>query len=201
MTITARTGEDEISNLVVENGISGYTISEPLHKLGWKASDTRELTFADCSVPEGEPARPAREGLRAVPRDPRRRADLGRSDGRGQQGAYDLAYAYAQERQQFGKPIAKFQAVAFKLADMAVEIEAGRQLVYRAAWLKDQGRPFALEAAMAKLYTGEPASRGQPRSADPRRLRVHGRVPPSHASTATRRSSRSARARTKSSDS
>jgi alkylation response protein AidB-like acyl-CoA dehydrogenase len=71
------------------------------------------------------------------------------------QGAYDLAYAYARERQQFGKPIATFQAVAFKLADMAVEIEAGRQLVYKAAWLKDQGRPFALDAAMAKLYTGE----------------------------------------------
>ena len=71
------------------------------------------------------------------------------------QGAYDLAYAYAQERHQFGRPIARFQAVAFKLADMAVEIEAGRQLVTKAAWLKDQGRPFALEAAMAKLYTGE----------------------------------------------
>ena len=71
------------------------------------------------------------------------------------QGAYDLASAYAREREQFGKPIGTFQAVAFKLADMAVEIEAGRQLVYKAAWLKDQGRPFALEAAMAKLYTGE----------------------------------------------
>jgi alkylation response protein AidB-like acyl-CoA dehydrogenase len=71
------------------------------------------------------------------------------------QGAYDLAFAYAQERHQFGKPVSKFQAVAFRLADMAVEIEAGRQLVYKAAWLKDQGRPFALEAAMAKLYTGE----------------------------------------------
>ena len=71
------------------------------------------------------------------------------------QGAYDLAYAYAKERQQFGKPIARFQAVQFALADMATEIEAGRALVYKAAWLKDQGRPFALEAAMAKLYTGE----------------------------------------------
>ena len=71
------------------------------------------------------------------------------------QGAYDLAFAYAQERKQFGKPIGRFQAVSFKLADMAVEIEAGRQLVYKAAWLKDQGRPFAKEAAMAKLFTGE----------------------------------------------
>jgi alkylation response protein AidB-like acyl-CoA dehydrogenase len=71
------------------------------------------------------------------------------------QGAYDLAYAYAQEREQFGKPISKFQAIQFQLADMATEIEAGRALVVKAAWLKDQGRPFAREAAMAKLYTGE----------------------------------------------
>jgi alkylation response protein AidB-like acyl-CoA dehydrogenase len=70
------------------------------------------------------------------------------------QGAYDLAFRYAQEREQFGQAIARFQAVQFKLADMATEIEAGRQLVYKAAWLKDQGRPFAKEAAMAKLYTG-----------------------------------------------
>jgi short-chain 2-methylacyl-CoA dehydrogenase len=70
------------------------------------------------------------------------------------QGAYDLAFEYAQERQQFGRPISKFQAIQFQLADMATEIEAGRQLVYRAAWLKDQGEPFALAAAQAKLYTG-----------------------------------------------
>jgi alkylation response protein AidB-like acyl-CoA dehydrogenase len=70
------------------------------------------------------------------------------------QGAYDLAFAYAKERQQFGRPIAKFQAVQFALADMATEIEAGRQLVYRAAWLKDEGKEFALAAAQAKLYTG-----------------------------------------------
>ena len=70
------------------------------------------------------------------------------------QGAYDLAFAYAKEREQFGRPIAKFQAVQFALADMATEIEAGRQLVYRAAWLKDQGKDFALAAAQAKLYTG-----------------------------------------------
>ena len=75
------------------------------------------------------------------------------------QGAYDLAYAYAKEREQFGKPIASFQAIRFKLADMATEIEAGRALVYKAAWLKDEGRPFAREAAMAKLYTGELSNR------------------------------------------
>ena len=75
------------------------------------------------------------------------------------QGAYDLAYAYAKEREQFGEPISRFQAIQFRLADMATEIEAGRALVYRAAWLKDQGREFAREAAMAKLYTGELSAR------------------------------------------
>jgi alkylation response protein AidB-like acyl-CoA dehydrogenase len=70
------------------------------------------------------------------------------------QGAYDLALAYAKERHQFGKPIATFQAIQFQLADMSTEIEAGRQLVYRAAWLKDEGKEFALAAAQAKLFTG-----------------------------------------------
>jgi alkylation response protein AidB-like acyl-CoA dehydrogenase len=70
------------------------------------------------------------------------------------QGAYDLAAEYALRREQFGKPIAKFQAVQFQLADLATEIEAGRALVHKAAWLKDEGRPFALAAAQAKLYTG-----------------------------------------------
>ena len=75
------------------------------------------------------------------------------------QGAYELARAYTAEREQFGKPIAKFQAVQFALADMATEIEAGRGLVYRAAWLKDQGREYAKEAAIAKLFTGELSKR------------------------------------------
>jgi alkylation response protein AidB-like acyl-CoA dehydrogenase len=156
VTITARTGEDEISSIVVENGTRGYSISAPLHKLGWKASDTRELTFADCAVPEGNLLGPRGNGLQQFLEilDGGRVSVAAMGVGLAQ-GAYDLAAGYAREREQFGKPIAKFQAIAFKLADMAVEIEAGRQLVYRAAWLKDQGRPFALEAAMAKLYTGE----------------------------------------------
>jgi alkylation response protein AidB-like acyl-CoA dehydrogenase len=156
VTITARTGEDEISNIVVENGTTGYEISEPLHKLGWKASDTRELTFADCAVPEGNLLGPRGRGFHQFLEilDGGRISVAAMGVGLAQ-GAYDLAFAYAQERHQFGKPVSKFQAVAFRLADMAVEIEAGRQLVYKAAWLKDQGRPFALEAAMAKLYTGE----------------------------------------------
>ena len=75
------------------------------------------------------------------------------------QGAFDLASSYARERKQFGQPIGKFQAIQFQLADMATEIEAGRNLVYKAAWLKDEGRPFAQAAAIAKLYTGELANR------------------------------------------
>ena len=156
MTITARTGEDEVSNLVIPNGTPGYTISAPMHKLGWRASDTRELSFEGCAVPEGNLLGPRGEGFRQFLQilDGGRISVAAMGVGLAQ-GAYDLAYAYAQERHQFGKPIAKFQAVQFQLADMAVEIEAGRQLVYRAAWLKDQGRDFALAAAEAKLYTGE----------------------------------------------
>ena len=155
MTITARTGEDEISNLIVPNGTAGYEISAPMEKLGWRASDTRELSFRDCAVPGGEPARQRGKGFQQFLEI----LDGGRISvaamGLGlAQGAYDLAFAYAKERKQFGRPIAAFQAIQFQLADMAVEIEAGRQLVYKAAWLKDQDRPFA-EAAMAKLYTGE----------------------------------------------
>ncbi len=156
VTITARTGEDEVSTVVVENGTPGYEISAPLHKLGWKASDTRELTFADCAVPEENLLGPRGRGFHQFLEilDGGRISVAAMGVGLAQ-GAYDLAFAYAQERTQFGKPIGRFQAVSFKLADMAVEIEAGRQLVYKAAWLKDEGRPFALEAAMAKLYTGE----------------------------------------------
>jgi len=156
VTITAKTGEDEISNLIVPNGAPGYTISAPMHKLGWRASDTRELSFENCTVPEGNllggRGRGFNQFLEILDGG---RISVGAMGVGLAQGAYDLAFAYAQEREQFGKPIARFQAVQFALADMAVEIEAGRQLTYKAAWLKDQGRPFALEAAMAKLYTGE----------------------------------------------
>jgi short-chain 2-methylacyl-CoA dehydrogenase len=156
VTITARTGDNEISNIIVPNGTSGYVISEPMHKLGWRASDTRELSFQDCAVPEGNLLGPRGKGFRQFLEilDGGRISVAAMGVGLAQ-GAYDLAYAYAQERQQFGRPIGKFQAVQFKLADMATEIEAGRALVYRSAWLKDQGRDFGLAAAQAKLFTGE----------------------------------------------
>jgi short-chain 2-methylacyl-CoA dehydrogenase len=155
VTITAVTGENEISNVIVPNGAPGYDISPPMHKLGWHASDTRELAFKDCAVPEGNLLGPRGRGFSQFMEilDGGRISVAAMGVGLAQ-GAYDLALAYAKEREQFGRPIAKFQAVQFALADMATEIEAGRQLVYRAAWLKDEGRPFALAAAQAKLHTG-----------------------------------------------
>ena len=170
VTITALTGEEEISNLIVPNGTPGYDISPPMEKLGWRASDTRELSFKDARVPEGNLLGPRGKGFQQFLEilDGGRISVAAMGVGLAQ-GAYDLALKYAQEREQFGKAIAKFQAVQFKLVDMATEIEAGRNLVYKAAWLKDQGRPFAKEAAMAKLYTGELAHRAANES-----LQIHG---------------------------
>jgi alkylation response protein AidB-like acyl-CoA dehydrogenase len=160
VTITAQTGDSETSNIIVANGTPGYEISKPMKKLGWRASDTRELSFKDAEVPEKNLLGPRGKGFQQFLEilDGGRISVAAMGVGLAQ-GAYDLAYAYAQDRQQFGKPIAKFQAIQFKLADMATEIEAGRNLVYKAAWLKDQGRDFALAAAQAKLYTGELSNR------------------------------------------
>ncbi|HEY3069157.1 MAG TPA: acyl-CoA dehydrogenase family protein [Gaiellaceae bacterium] len=160
VTVTARTGEDEISSIVVPNGTEGYEVSAPMRKMGWRASDTRELSFRDCAVPEGNLLGKRGSGYRQFLEilDGGRISVAAMGVGLAQ-GAYELASGYARERKQFGQSIGKFQAIQFKLADMATEIEAGRGLVYKAAWLKDQGRPFAQEAAMAKLYTGELAHR------------------------------------------
>jgi short/branched chain acyl-CoA dehydrogenase len=160
VTITARTGEDEISNLIVPSGTEGHEVSAPMRKMGWRASDTRELSFRDCPVPEGnllgERGRGYRQFLEVLDGGRISIAAMGLGLARG---AYELALGYARERQQFGQPISKFQAIQFQLADMATEIEAGRNLVYKAAWLKDRGRPFGQAAAMAKLFTGELAHR------------------------------------------
>ena len=156
VTVTARTDADEVSNIVIENGTAGYTQSAPMKKMGWRSSDTRELAFAGCRVPEDHLLGPRGNGFRQFLEI----LDGGRISvaalGLGAaQGAYEMSLAYAQQREQFGRPIGRFQAVQFKLADMATEIEAARNLVYKAAWLKDMGRDFAQVAAMAKLYTGE----------------------------------------------
>ena len=160
VTITAVTGEGEISNIVVPNGTSGYSISAPMQKLGWRASDTRELSFQGVRVPEENLLGARGEGfhqfLRVLDGG---RISVGAMALGLAQGAYDLAFAHAKERRQFGQPIAKFQSVQAMLVDLATELEAARHLVYRAAWEKDQGREFARTAAMAKLYSGELSNR------------------------------------------
>jgi alkylation response protein AidB-like acyl-CoA dehydrogenase len=159
VTITAVTGgndgEREISNLIVPNGTPGFEVGEPYEKMGWHASDTRPLSFNLCRVPEenllGERGAGLRQFLQIL--------DIGRigvaAMGVGlAQGALDQSLAYARERHAFGQPIARFQAIGGRLADMSTEIEAARLLTYKAALLKDAGRPFALAAAQAKLKSG-----------------------------------------------
>jgi short-chain 2-methylacyl-CoA dehydrogenase len=160
VAITVRTGEDEVSNLIVERGTAGYEQGEPYRKMGWNASDTRPLTFEDCRVPEDALLGPRGHGFKQFLHI----LDIGRigvaAMGVGlAQGALDQALAYAKERKAFGRPISKFQAIQGKLADMATEIEAARLLTYKAARLKDQGRNFTLTAAQAKLKTGRLAVR------------------------------------------
>jgi len=160
VTITALTGEGEISNLLVANGTPGYEQGEPYRKMGWHASDTRPLTFTGCRVPEcnllGTRGRGLAQFLQVL--------EIGRigvaAMGLGlAQGALDQALAYAKQRRAFGQAISRFQAIQCKLADMSTEIEASRLLVYRAALMKDAGRPFGLAAAQAKLKTGRLAVR------------------------------------------
>lgn len=150
----------EISNLIVPNGTPGYTQGEPYRKMGWNASDTRPLSFADCEVPEDHLLGPRGAGFKQFMQI----LDGGRigvaAMGLGlAQGALDEAIAYANQRKAFGQPIATYQAIQGKIADIATEIEAARLLVYRAAALKDAGRDFSLTAAQAKLKTGRLAVR------------------------------------------
>ncbi|MGB8267782.1 MAG: acyl-CoA dehydrogenase family protein [Candidatus Velthaea sp.] len=164
-TITAVTGTDaagrsEISNLIVPQDTPGFNRSKQYHKMGWKASDTRELSFVDASVPEENLLGPRGNGLKQFLQilDGGRISVAALSIGLAW-GAYDQAHAYAKTRRQFGRPIARFQAIQFKLADMLTEIEHGKLMVLKAAWEKDQGRDFALSASLAKLYSGEVSRR------------------------------------------
>jgi len=170
VTITARTGDDEISNIIVPNGTPGYEIGEAYRKMGWNASDTRPLSFDGCRVPESNLLGPRGQGFKQFLQI----LDGGRigvaAMGLGlAQGALDEALAYAKERQAFGRPIASFQAIQGKIADVATEIEAARLLTYRAAVLKDRGEPFTLTAAQAKLKTGRLAVRAAEEA-----VQVHG---------------------------
>jgi len=160
VTITARTGDGEISNILIPRGAPGYEVGAPYRKMGWNASDTRPLAFDGCRVPEENLVGPRGMGFKQFLQT----LDGGRISvaamGVGvAQGALDEALAYAKERYAFGKPIAKYQAIQIKLADLATEIEAARLLTYKAAFEKDQGRNFSLTAAQAKLKTGRLAVR------------------------------------------
>ena len=160
VAITARTGPDEISNIIVPNGTPGYTQGEPYRKMGWNASDTRPLAFDGARVPAENLLGGRGQGFKQFLQT----LDGGRigvsAMGVGlAQGALDEALAYAKERRAFGQPISKFQAIQSKLADLATEIEAARLLTYKAAWLKDRERPYSLVSAEAKLKTGRLAVR------------------------------------------
>src|SRR6476660_8921172 len=160
VAITAKTGEKEISNLIVERGTPGYEQGTPYRKMGWNASDTRPLTFDGCRVPEENLLGPRGAGFKQFLHI----LDIGRigvaAMGVGlAQGALDEALKYAKQRKAFGQAISKFQAIQTKLADMATEIAAARLLVYKAALEKDAGRNFTLTAAQAKLKTGRLAVR------------------------------------------
>jgi alkylation response protein AidB-like acyl-CoA dehydrogenase len=153
-------GAKEISNLLVANGTPGYEQGAPYRKMGWNASDTRPLTFSNCRVPEHNLIGPRGAGFKQFLHV----LDIGRigvaAMGVGlAQGALDQALAYAKQRRAFGQPIARFQAIQAKLADMSTEIEAARLLVYKAAREKDAKRNFTLTAAQAKLKTGRLAVR------------------------------------------
>ncbi|MEA2362203.1 MAG: short-chain 2-methylacyl-CoA dehydrogenase [Thermoleophilaceae bacterium] len=160
VTITARTGDSEVSNILVPNGTPGYEIGTAYRKMGWNASDTRPLSFEDCRVPEDNLLGPRGEGFKQFMQT----LDGGRigvaAMGLGlAQGALDEALSYAKQRIAFGQPISKYQAIQAKLADMSTEIEAARLLTYKAALEKDAGKPFGLTAAQAKLKTGRLAVR------------------------------------------
>jgi alkylation response protein AidB-like acyl-CoA dehydrogenase len=151
-------GKKEYTCILVDKGTPGFKRVAMHGKMMWRASDTAELYFDDCVVPEDHLLGKIGEGSHIMLQT----LDNGRLSiaamGLGlAQGAYEMALQYAQERKQFGKPISKFQINAFKLADMATKIELARNLLYKACWLKDNKKPFAKEAAMSKLYCSEVA--------------------------------------------
>lgn len=156
VTGTSDSGKKEISTIFVPNGTPGYTIAPKYHKIGWHSSDTRELSFDDCRVPEANLVGKVGQGFKQFMNilDGGRIAIAALAVGQSQ-GAFEESLKYAKERVQFGKPIGKFQAISFKLADMATEIELARNITYKAAAMRDAGVPHSTEASMAKLFASE----------------------------------------------
>lgn len=156
VTKTFSDGKKEFTTIIVEKGTEGFKRVQMHGKMMWRASDTSELYFDDCVVPEENLLGKVGEGSKIMLSTlDNGRLSIGAMGLGLAQGAFEEALRYAKERKQFGKPISKFQINAFKLADMAMKIELGRNLLYKACWLKDEGKPFAKEAAMAKLYCSE----------------------------------------------
>ncbi len=149
-------GRKIFSTILVDKGTPGFKTVSMHGKMMWRASDTAELYFDDCRVPKENLLGKIGEGSHIMLST----LDNGRLSiaamGLGlAQGAFELARAYGNERKQFGKPVNQFQVNAFKLADMALKIELARNLLYKSCWLKDEGKPFGKESAMAKLYCSE----------------------------------------------
>jgi butyryl-CoA dehydrogenase/short/branched chain acyl-CoA dehydrogenase len=159
-TLDPAAGYRGITAFLVENGMPGFKVGRKENKLGIRASSTCELIFDGCEVPEanllGEPGKGYKIAIETLNEG---RIGIGAQMLGLAEGAWAHAARYAQQRRQFGKPIAEFQAVQFALAEMATEIEAAKLLVYNAARLKDAGRPFVREAAMAKYFASQAAER------------------------------------------
>jgi short-chain 2-methylacyl-CoA dehydrogenase len=175
VTITAMTGmrpdgHKEITNIIVPKNTPGYIIGNAYKKMAWKASDTRPLTFEDCVIPAGDILGQRGDGFKQFMQilDAGRIAIAALSVGLAQ-ACLDEALSYAKTRKQFGKPISKFQAIQFKLADMDTEIELARVMYYKAAWLHMQGKPYAREASIAKLFASETAKRAADQA-----VQIHG---------------------------
>jgi len=156
VTGTLESGKPEYTCFLVENGSKGFK-AVPMHgKMMWRASNTGELFFDSVRVPESNILGKRGDGFHQMLQTlDGGRLSIGAMGLGGAQGAFDMALSYAKKREQFGQPISKFQATAFKLADCATEIECARNLLYKACWLRNNNRPFAKEAAMAKLYCSE----------------------------------------------
>jgi len=160
LALTAITGDNngmkEISAIIVPTDAPGFTVIDNYEKMGLNASNTTELVMENVRVPSENLLGKKGEGFKQflITLDGGR-IGIGAMAVGVAQAAYEKALQYAQERKQFGKSLSKFQAIQFKLADMAMKIELARNMVYKAAWLKDQGRPFSKEASMCKLYASE----------------------------------------------
>ena len=157
VTVTAR-ADDGITTFIIPAGTPGLVVEPPYHKLGWHASDTHGLTLQDCTVPDANRLGPVGQGFRNFLSilDDGRIAISALAIGCAR-ACLEQSVEYAKSRQAFGGPIGRYQAISFALADLAVMVENATNLTYKAAWLKDNGRPIGQAAAMAKLYSTEAA--------------------------------------------